>query len=197
MSLKAKIEAVIYASEEPVTLAQLAGLLGHEAQPELDHLDSVQRALTLEEAGPDEDDLNSEVLADTPQPESETEAQHAKALQRHLQDAAAEEAAHARAARLRAAAATAAMSSADSVEPFLADFGVLPAAAEQGSDAPFEAPSEEKDERKAAREAREKERRLRDYFRTIVDQLIAAVAAAGRRRAILAWAASSAAASCR
>ena len=39
MSLKAKIEAVIYASEEPVTLAQLDGLLGHEAQAELDDLD--------------------------------------------------------------------------------------------------------------------------------------------------------------
>ena len=36
MSLKAKIEAVIYASEEPVTLAQLVGLLGDEAQAELD-----------------------------------------------------------------------------------------------------------------------------------------------------------------
>ncbi len=43
MSLKAKIEAVIYASEEPVTLAQLAGLLGHEAQAELDQLDSAQQ----------------------------------------------------------------------------------------------------------------------------------------------------------
>ena len=32
MSLKTKIEAVIYASEEPVTLAQLVGLLGHEAR---------------------------------------------------------------------------------------------------------------------------------------------------------------------
>ena len=32
MSLKAKIEAVIYASEEPVTLAQLVGLLGEFAQ---------------------------------------------------------------------------------------------------------------------------------------------------------------------
>ncbi|MEO6923452.1 MAG: SMC-Scp complex subunit ScpB [Bryocella sp.] len=36
MSLKAKIEAVIYASEEPVTLAQLMGLLGEEGQIELD-----------------------------------------------------------------------------------------------------------------------------------------------------------------
>ena len=44
---------------------------------------------------------------------------------------------------------------------------------EQGSEAPAEAPSEEKDEKKIAREAREKERRLRDYFRTILDQLIA------------------------
>ena len=35
MSLKAKIEAVIYASEEPVTLAQLTSLLGEEAEAEL------------------------------------------------------------------------------------------------------------------------------------------------------------------
>jgi segregation and condensation protein B len=34
MSLKAKIEAVIYAAEEPVTLAQLAGLFGEEALAE-------------------------------------------------------------------------------------------------------------------------------------------------------------------
>ena len=38
MSLKAKIEAVIYASEEPVTLAQLTGVLGQEAQSELDRI---------------------------------------------------------------------------------------------------------------------------------------------------------------
>ena len=66
MSLKAKIEAVIYASEEPVTLAQLAGLLGHEAQAELDHLDSAQHALALEEPRPTRKKLNSEVLTDAP-----------------------------------------------------------------------------------------------------------------------------------
>jgi segregation and condensation protein B len=49
MSLKAKIEAVIYASEEPVTLAQLVGLLGEEAQAELDREAAAQRSL-LEEA---------------------------------------------------------------------------------------------------------------------------------------------------
>ena len=72
------------------------------------------------------------------------------------------------------------MSSADSVEPYMAVFGVIPATAEQGSEAPAEAPSEEKDEKKIAREAKEKERRLRDYFRTILDQLIADYATSDR-----------------
>jgi segregation and condensation protein B len=173
MSLKAKIEAVIYASEEPVTLAQLTGLLGHEAQAELDHLDSAQHALALEQGTPDEDELNSEVLTNAPETESHAEADHAEALKRHLHDAAAEEAHHAREVRLRTAAATAAMSSADSVEPFLAIFEGDPATAVQGSEALPEAPPEEKDEKKIARETKERERRLREYFRTILDQLIA------------------------
>jgi segregation and condensation protein B len=192
MSLKAKIEAVIYASEEPVTLAQLAGLLGHEAQAELDHHDSAQHALALEEAEADQDELNSEVLADAPETgiesQSETEEEHAEALHRHMHDAAAEEAAHAREVRLRAAAAAAAMSSADSVEPFLAAFGAEPPSAEQRNETTAEAPAEgkaeppaeEKDEKKIAREAKEKERRLRDYFRTILDQLIADYATSER-----------------
>jgi segregation and condensation protein B len=50
MSLKAKIEAVIYASEEPVTLAQLVGLLGEEAQGELDRAAEAQQTLALDEA---------------------------------------------------------------------------------------------------------------------------------------------------
>ncbi len=67
MSLKAKIEAVIYASEEPVTLAQLIGLLGEEAQSELD---TQQPSLALEDeaandtpAEPveDADTLNAEI----------------------------------------------------------------------------------------------------------------------------------------
>jgi segregation and condensation protein B len=185
MSLKAKIEAVIYASEEPVTLAQLTGLLGHEAQAELDHLDSAQHALALDEAASDEaasdeDELNSEALANASETESQAEAEHAESLQRHLHDAAAEEAAHARAVRLRTAAATAAMSSADSVEPFLPIFEGTTATAEQGSEAPAQAQPEEKDEKKIAREAKEKERRLRDYFRTILDQLIADYATSDR-----------------
>jgi segregation and condensation protein B len=48
MSLKAKIEAVIYASEEPVTLAQLVGLLGEEAQADLDRATADQQTLLNE-----------------------------------------------------------------------------------------------------------------------------------------------------
>jgi segregation and condensation protein B len=51
MSLKSKIEAVIYASEEPVTLAQLVGLLAGEAQDELDAIAADQAKLPLDEDG--------------------------------------------------------------------------------------------------------------------------------------------------
>jgi segregation and condensation protein B len=178
MSLKAKIEAVIYASEEPVTLAQLTGLLGPEAQAELDHLDSAQHALALEEGETDQDGLNNEVL------DAEAEAQHAEALRRHLHDAAAEEAAHARAFRLATAAATAAMSSSDSLDtPTVESEAELTPAVtpEQASPAHAEpqpeTSSEDKDEKKIARE---KDRRLRDYFRKILDELIADYATSDR-----------------
>src|SRR5271154_3559046 len=76
MSLKAKIEAVIYASEEPVTLAQLTGLLGQEAQQELDRIAARQHQLHL--AGPDdvpttaEETATEELIAAVEQPELET-----------------------------------------------------------------------------------------------------------------------------
>ena len=54
MSLKAKIEAVIYASEEPVTLQQLVSLLGQEAQAELSADDALQGQLALLDDGASE-----------------------------------------------------------------------------------------------------------------------------------------------
>jgi segregation and condensation protein B len=79
MSLKAKIEAVIYASEEPVTLAQLVGLLGHEAQAELDQLTSAQHTLSLnesevdlEEAAETDPTLNPDSAAEAPAEASES-----------------------------------------------------------------------------------------------------------------------------
>ena len=179
MSLKAKIEAVIYASEEPVTLAQLVGLLGHEAQAELDHMNAAQHALALEETDADADELNSEVPTDVPQVESE--AEHVEALKRHLHDVAVEEGTHAREIHLRAAAAAAAMSSAeDLADPLLPEPEAVTIAPEQGSEPSAGAKSELPDEKKIAREAREKERRLRDYFRTLLDELIADYATSDR-----------------
>ncbi len=159
MSLKAKIEAVIYASEEPVTLAQLIGLLGHEAQAELDHLESAQHSLSLDEA----------------EQHLETEAEHAAALDRALHLAAAEEAAHFKAIQQHAAADAAAMRTSDTLdqEPESVTELAPAASAEQGSEGPA---AEETSDKKAAREAREdkeRARRLREYFREILDQLIA------------------------
>jgi segregation and condensation protein B len=135
MSLKAKIEAVIYASEEPVTLAQLTGLLGEEGQAELDTLAAQQQSLALEDesasdpdasdGAEDEDQLNAEVLEP-----SEIVAEEV------------------------AAEATPA------------------SAPETGEATPEveEAAAPAVDEKKLARE---RERKLREYFRSLLDQLIA------------------------
>ena len=74
MSLKAKIEAVIYAAEEPVTLAQLSGLLGGEAAAELDRLHERQSLLPLDVDGaedslPGRPDLRGDEVLASDQPE--------------------------------------------------------------------------------------------------------------------------------
>ena len=78
MSLKAKIEAVIYASEEPVTLAQLVSLLGEEAQAELDREAADQQTRLQEEEleaaaeeptlGPDFDSVGGDPIAEDAEP---------------------------------------------------------------------------------------------------------------------------------
>jgi len=175
MSLKAKIEAVIYAAEEPVTLAQLAGLLGHEAQAELDRLDSAQHTLSLDESGnefgdapADPDALNNEVLSEPSELEEElsNEARH-QALDRALHRAAAEEAHEAAVHAQHIAADNAAMSSAETLPVFVAP--VVEEVAESAA-VPETATA---DEKKAAREEKARALRLRDYFRTLLDQLIA------------------------
>jgi segregation and condensation protein B len=85
MSLKAKIEAVIYASEEPVTLAQLVGLLGEEAQAELDREAAAQQTLLQEEEleaaaeeptlGPDFDSVGGDPASEDVGPSEEVVVQ--------------------------------------------------------------------------------------------------------------------------
>ncbi|MEG9435580.1 SMC-Scp complex subunit ScpB [Edaphobacter sp. HDX4] len=140
MSLKGKIEAVIYASEEPVTLSQLMGLLGHEAQAELDQLAEAQQALALEaeeESGNAEaqqagdravDSLNSEEIAEV--------EQAAPAASEPVEDA---------------------QAVSEATEP-------LP------EEAAGEVP--ERQSAREAKEEKERNRRLREYFRSLLDQLI-------------------------
>jgi segregation and condensation protein B len=129
MSLKAKIEAVIYASEEPVTLAQLVSLLGEEGQSELDALAAQQESLPLEEnpepSSPEA--LNAETLGEPAEPvESAAPAEVAESAETPAQGAT--------------------------------------GAAEAAPEAAAKADA-------AANRARE--RRLRDHFRSLLDQLIA------------------------
>lgn len=141
MSLKAKIEAVIYASEEPVTLAQLVSLLGEEAQAELDALASQQESLPLDESSTDTaadaEALNAETLGEpveTAAP-AEVAAPPAEAV-----------------AEVEAPAEAAATETAETAE-------TTPEA-----DSKAEAAA-------TARKQSQDARRLRDYFRSILDQL--------------------------
>ena len=104
MSLKAKMEAVIYASEEPVTLAQLISLLGEEAQSELDRIAEAQQALALSD---NEDDASDSVAAEEFAVDEEQSAAPAAdtsgpASSQDAADAAAAKAEKTRAQKLRA-----------------------------------------------------------------------------------------------
>ena len=180
MSLKAKIEAVIYAAEEPVTLVQLASLLGQEAQAELDALDAAQQSLRLEEGessepptdtladANDPEMLNAEILeavAEIEEEDAGAEADSAEARQEATTDAvegqpesdSSGEAPAAISAEARAAEAS------GSEEP-----EASPDAAETtsgGSVDPADATLDKRVERDRAR-------RLREHFRSVLDELV-------------------------
>ena len=145
MSLKAKIEAVIYASEEPITLAQLTGLLGDEAQAELDALTATQLPLDTDLSSADDADaLNAEVM-DT----SEV-----------------------------AAPAENAVILSEASQPYREAKSKDPDAAEATTTA--ETISAESPDKALAAAQKLAARRLRDYLRSILDQLIADYASSDR-----------------
>jgi segregation and condensation protein B len=150
MSLKAKIEAVIYASEEPVTLAQLTGLLGQEAQSELDRLDSAQQSLALEgetaaESGPEAD--TEAGPPELPEPEA---TQSATGHEPEPTE------------------------SAPSQEPEPTEGSPIPEHTVE------EPPPPATDTKSAKQDEKARDRRLRDYFRSILDELIADYATSER-----------------
>ena len=153
MSLKAKIEAVIYASEEPVTLAQLIGLLGEEGQAELDVLAANQLTLGIntgdDDASPDQDDLNAEVLDidEVAEPVSEeTTAEEPEANH----------------------------------DALTTEATTSPESATAVHEATAEAADTEPSAKTLAAEQKVAARKLRDYFRDLLDQLIAEYANSDR-----------------
>ena len=145
MSLKAKIEAVIYAAEEPVTLQQLASLLGLEAQAELEHLAAAQHRLPLHQ-----DSSEPQIP-----PPSEPELLNDEVLDF-------EELLEPEAAEPFTGGPT--LSQEDAV--------ILAAGADPAPMvAELNAPAT-KDERQLAREAKERDRAVREYFRRLLDELI-------------------------
>ena len=157
MSLKAKIEAVIYASEEPVTLAQLVGLLGDEAQAELDRSVSTQQSLSLDETEAAEADptLEPEFDADNAGPVAEAGSPAAPDSADSPGNSDADEASGVLATEPNRQTAEQTGSAADSA----ADSSAFDAAAA------------------TARAERSRLARLRAHFRVLLDQLIAEYAA--------------------
>ena len=169
MSLKAKIEAVIYASEEPVTLAQLTGLLGEEAQAELDAIAAQQQSLVLEDGINDADALNAEVIVssdDSDEDEEAIEEAQAEAGEAPVD----EEATPVDHEATPAPEADAPEPTAEEAAPAEALIEE-PAPAETVAEEPASAP--EPDARALAAQARARERKLREYFQQLVAQLIA------------------------
>jgi segregation and condensation protein B len=163
MSLKAKIEAVIYASEEPVTLAQLIGLLGQEGQVELDRAAEAQPALAFDESQPateptlpdESSSLADEEFAATAAPEpAPTEAAPAEAT------AAPEESS----AQTGDQTTTAGL---EEVPTESAETPAEPPAIESAAE-----PSEAELAAAASKAEKARTARLRTYFRGLLDQLI-------------------------
>jgi segregation and condensation protein B len=162
MSLKAKLEAVIYASEEPVTLAQLTGLLGEEGQAELDALAAQQHSLALEDE--QSDDL---AMADaTLEPIGDADALNAETLVPTDDEPAADPTQN-----------SAILSEARSAQPRDPDTSSPADTADPLSDdetpTPGLAPDPKADAKALAAATKLRERKLRDYFRELLDQLIA------------------------
>jgi len=160
MSLKAKIEAVIYASEEPVTLAQLIGLLGQEGQAELDRADQAQPTLPLDDTA-----LVAEAFASASQ-EVASPAPEAEAAADDQTESAVQSEAGTVPGSLDEPAALA-VSGATS-EPV----AVVPGDAPQASDADLVTAAAKAEKARAGR--------LRTYFRGLLDQLIAEYATSER-----------------
>ncbi|QHS51994.1 SMC-Scp complex subunit ScpB [Edaphobacter sp. 12200R-103] len=164
MSLKAKIEAVIYASEEPVTLSQLMGLLGQEAQAELDQIAQAQQALALEGEEQNSDESSSEA--------NDARDTDVEGLNEEIVDSdeTSPDDASAPGPEGGAEPVTEAAESHQEMGSFPEE--VATAAATESSQDEEEAETPGRQSAREAKEEKERNRKLREYFRSILDQLI-------------------------
>lgn len=167
MSLKAKLEAVIYAAEEPITLAQLALLFTAEALELKAEQEAASAAAQPEESPAVDEPLP--LIEDATNPaEPEAEAANEAAAEAGPQEAADAEAGAEPAAEASGETApageTATEGGAESGEPASAE---APEAAEVG-------------ESELKRQARQRDRDVRNVLRQLLDELIAECAADDR-----------------
>lgn len=183
MSLKAKIEAVIYAAEEPVTLQQLLGLLGEQVQAEIDAADRRQGLLALLDLFPQEspaqaepgegDALNAEILnPDGLDPNGLTyeaqifESTTSESLER---DFSAPSTYEEHAPEPEICLEVDAAAAADAGQGIVGDAGTAMPLVAPGVEKGFPAAAAEP----TAAATRLRERRRRDYLRSVLDRLVA------------------------
>ncbi len=179
MSLKAKIEAVIYAAEEPVTLQQLVSLLGGEAQAELDHLAAAQHTLPLGVLDsdtiplPSEPELLNEEVFDIQDLLDEAEAEGQDGVESDDRVATEDRPTASETAANDDPANPPATDPESVTEPAGALARPTSGPAAPSTESAGKSPQPEpRDEKQLAREARERERAIRDYFRRLLDELI-------------------------
>ncbi len=173
MSLKAKLEAVIYAAEEPVTLAQLAMLFGNEAL----EWQAEQEAARAAEAAAEPPVNAAFDYADTSEgtaaePEEELMDVEAQAAAVEAQTAAQSSPAPAEESAAQPETAAAAAELAEAIEGSLEPGGETPET-EPGQDAAAV-------EAEARRAARQRDREVRAILRQLLDEIMASYASEGR-----------------
>ena len=164
MSLKAKIEAVIYASEEPVTLGHLVGLLGVEAQAELEAAITRQGELALDSGFPEDPDGELEP--------GDPDLRNAETLDR----TSSEEATRPLTLEQADEPATTRSGTAPENAPANPDAEVADPVSdgEAGAqDIAMEALATHGPTEPSATDSRFRERKLREYFRSLLDELVA------------------------
>ncbi len=179
MSLKARIEAVIYAAEEPVTLAQLSAIFREEA------LENRAERMAAEEAARAEAERATQPEDSEPTPSESPVAAEGEAVPTEDGLAPAEEHAsedsEAAAAAVESASVGPEPASTTEAADTMPDAAPPESSPETSETAPGDgvasAASSEEDEKRAARQ---RDREVRDEVRRVVDELMADYAASER-----------------